>query len=58
MSTERTFENWSATLAARDAKIDTLAQLSVDNWRRALAECLAARIAARKANESTGSLDT
>ena len=54
----RTFYNWSATLAARDAQIDKLAQLAVDNWRRALAECLAARIAARKAGETTGSLET
>ena len=54
----RNFDNWSATLAARDAQIDKLAQLAVDNWRRALAECLAARIAARKAAETTGSLDT
>ena len=60
MSTERTFENWSATLAARDARIDTLAQRGVDDWRRALelSDATATRYAARKVNESTGSLDT
>ena len=32
----RNFDNWSATLDARDAQIDKLAQLGVDDWRRAL----------------------
>ena len=54
------FENWSATLAARDAQIDTLAQPGVDDWRRALelSDATATRYAARKANESTGGLET
>ena len=60
MSTDRTFENWSATLDARDAKIDTLAQRGVDDWRRALelSDATATRYAARKESETTGRLET
>ena len=60
MSTKRTFDNWSATLDARDAQIDKLAQLGVDDWRRALelSDATAARIAARKESETTGTLET
>ena len=56
----RTFDNWSATLAARDAQIDKLAQRGVDDWRRALelSDATATRIAARKESETTGTLET
>ena len=56
----RNFDNWSATLAARDAQRDKLAQRGVDDWRRALelSDATATRYAARKAGETTGSLET
>ena len=54
----RTFDNWSATLAAHDTIVVREWVYPIDRDNFMLDYDYALRIAARKANESTGGLET